>query len=170
MCPTISFSFLHKSHTYLPSFLVFFQLIKFQQFLISKCFVFMISFHKQISIKVCRFYNWYFFILCQLCQIHLSLWNFFYCFLFFHVFGRVFFLGWCNVFFFHFRNKVSFKTVSGESKAVTPEMVARWNEAILPTLLSNYGLDNKHRRQFWVVLPMFTKKILSIENRERFRW
>ena len=31
-------------------------------------------------------------------------------------------------FHFLFRNNVSFKTVSGESKAVTPEMVAGWNE------------------------------------------
>ena len=45
-------------------------------------------------------------------------------------------------FYFLFRNNVSFKTVSGESKAVTPEMVAGWNETTLPTLLSNYGLEN----------------------------
>ena len=32
--------------------------------------------------------------------------------------------------------------VSGESKAVTPEMVVGWNETALPTLLSNYGLEN----------------------------
>ena len=41
-----------------------------------------------------------------------------------------------------FRNNVSFKTVSGESKAVTPEIVAGWNETTLPALLSNYGLEN----------------------------
>ena len=33
-------------------------------------------------------------------------------------------------------------TVSGESKAVTPEMVAGWNETILPSLLSDYGIEN----------------------------
>ena len=32
--------------------------------------------------------------------------------------------------------------VSGESKAVTPEMVAGWNETTLLTLLSNYDLEN----------------------------
>ena len=32
--------------------------------------------------------------------------------------------------------------VSEESKAVTPDMVARWNETTLLTLLSNYGLEN----------------------------
>ena len=41
-----------------------------------------------------------------------------------------------------FRNNVSFKTVSGESKAVTPEIVAGWNETTLPALPSNYGLEN----------------------------
>ena len=45
-------------------------------------------------------------------------------------------------FYFIFRNNVSFKTVSGESKAVTPEMFAGWDETTLPTLLSNYGLEN----------------------------
>ena len=39
-------------------------------------------------------------------------------------------------------NNVSFKKVSGESKAVTPEMVAGWNETTLPTLLSNYDLED----------------------------
>ena len=113
---------LHKPHTYPPSFLVLFQLIQFHHFWCPNAFVF-----KPINMKVCRFYNWYFFILCQLCQIHLCLWNVFYFFLFFHAFGRVFFLGWCYVFFFRFRNKVSFKAVSGESKAITPEMVAGWS-------------------------------------------
>ena len=32
--------------------------------------------------------------------------------------------------------------MSGESKAVTSEMVAGWNETTLPTLLSNYDLEN----------------------------
>ena len=45
-------------------------------------------------------------------------------------------------FYFLFRNNVSFQTVSGENKAVTPEMVAEWNEATLPTLLSTYGSEN----------------------------
>ena len=45
-------------------------------------------------------------------------------------------------FYFLFRNNVSFKTVSGESKAVTPEIVAGWNETIIPILLSNYDLEN----------------------------
>ena len=49
----------------------------------------------------------------------------------------------CNSgFYFLFRNNVSFKTVSWESKAVIPEMVAGWNETTLSTLLSNYGLEN----------------------------
>ena len=37
---------------------------------------------------------------------------------------------------------MTFKTVSGESKAVAPEMIAEFDEAILPNLLSNYDLEN----------------------------
>ena len=41
------------------------------------------------------------------------------------------------------RNHITFKTVSGESKSVTLEMVDRWWEMSLSTLLSNYELrDN----------------------------
>ena len=64
---------------------------------------------------------------------------------FFLVFGRVIFsaLMLCKPgFYFLLRNNVSFKTVSGESKAVMSEMVAGWNAATLPTLLTNYGLEN----------------------------
>ena len=45
-------------------------------------------------------------------------------------------------FYFLFRNNVSFKTVSRESKAVMPEMVTGWNETTLSTLISNYSLEN----------------------------
>ena len=45
-------------------------------------------------------------------------------------------------FYFIFRNNVFLKTVSGEGKAVTHEVVVEWNETTLPTLLSNYGLEN----------------------------
>ena len=38
------------------------------------------------------------------------------------------------------RNHITFKTVSGESKSVTLEMVERWWEMSLSTLLSNYEL------------------------------
>ena len=94
--------------------------------------------------QICRYCDWHFFILCQLCQMHLCLWNFFYFFLFFLAFGRVFSaLMLCKPgFYFLFRNNVSFNTVSGESKAVTSEMVARWNETTFPTLLPNYDLEN----------------------------
>ena len=68
-CPTISFSFFTQTTNLSTSLLVLFQLIKFHQFLVSKCFL--ISFHKRINIKFCHNYNWYFFILSQLYQIHL---------------------------------------------------------------------------------------------------
>ena len=60
-------------------------------------------------------------------------------------------------FYFLFKNNVSFKTVSRESKAVTPEMIAGWNETILPTLLSNYDLENIYKANefglFYQCLP-----------------
>ena len=60
-------------------------------------------------------------------------------------------------FYFIFRNNVSFKTVSGESKAVTPEMFAGWDKMTLPTLLSNYSLENIYNanelRLFYQCLP-----------------
>ena len=71
--------------------------------------------------------------------------NFFLFVSFFSCFWSCFFsvLMLCKpCFYFIFRNNVSFKTVSGESKAVTSEMVAGWNERTLTTLLSNYGLEN----------------------------
>ena len=45
-------------------------------------------------------------------------------------------------FSFPFKNNVSFKKVSGESKAVTTVIVAGWNKTTLQTLLSNYNLEN----------------------------
>ena len=70
-------------------------------------------------------------------------------------------------FYFLFKNNVYFKTVSRESKAVTPEMIAGWNETILPTLLSNYDLENIYNAD---VLSMFTTQTLSVKNRAIFRW
>ena len=59
--------------------------------------------------------------------------------------------------YFLFRNNFSFKTVSGESKAITLEMVAEWNETTLPTLLSNYSLENTYNANefglFYQCLP-----------------
>ena len=37
---------------------------------------------------------------------------------------------------------VTFKTRSGESNSVTPEMVNAWSETSLPTLLYNYDLKD----------------------------
>ena len=34
------------------------------------------------------------------------------------------------------------KTITGESASVTTEMAALWNETTLPTLLSNYKLED----------------------------
>ena len=45
-------------------------------------------------------------------------------------------------FFFLFSNGVNLKTISGESASVTTEMTASWNETTLPTLLSNYKLED----------------------------
>ena len=44
--------------------------------------------------------------------------------------------------FIFFRHNVTFKTVVGESNSIQPEMVASWFETTLPTLLSNYKLED----------------------------
>ena len=64
--------------------------------------------------------------------------------LFFLAFGRGFFLRWCyvNLVSTFFLGTTSFKLVSGKRKAVTPEMVAGWNETAFPTILFNYGLQD----------------------------
>ena len=73
-------------------------------------------------------------------------------------------------FYFLFRNNVSFKTVSGESKAVTPEMVAGWNESTLPTLLSNYGLENIYNAdEFGLFYQYLPDKPYQLKT-EMFRW
>ena len=40
------------------------------------------------------------------------------------------------------RKNFTFKTISGESNSVTPEMVNAWSEISLPTLLYNYDLKD----------------------------
>ena len=100
----------------------------------------MIFFHKRINIKVCHCYDWCFFILCQLCQIRLCLWNFFYFFLFF-CFWSCFFSALMGSTVFLRTTSLAIRSLGG-SKAVTSEMVAGWNETTLPTLLSNYDLEN----------------------------
>ena len=44
--------------------------------------------------------------------------------------------------FLFFRNGISFKTISSEMSAARDEMTAPRNETTLPTLLSNYKLEN----------------------------
>ena len=39
------------------------------------------------------------------------------------------------------RHSISFKTVSSEANACTSEMVASWEETMLPTILSKYKLN-----------------------------
>ena len=40
------------------------------------------------------------------------------------------------------RHNISFKVIGGESKSVTKQMVAPWNETTLPNLLSKYDLKD----------------------------
>ena len=148
---------LHKLPTYPPSFLVLFQLIKFHQFLVTKCFCIHDSLSKtnqHQSLSLLRFVFLHFVSALSNSSLFVklsalsnsSLFVKLFLFLsFFLVFGRVIFsaLMLCKPgFYFLLRNNVSFKTVSGESKAVMSEMVAGWNAATLPTLLTNYGLEN----------------------------
>ena len=127
--------------------MVLFQLIKFHQFLVYKCFclhdILSQTNHHQ-SLSLLRLF--FFFSSCVsfvksifVCE------TFSICFFFFLlsvVFFRLSVMLCKPCFHFIFRNNVSFKTVSGESKAFTPEMFAGWDEMTLPTLLSNYGLEN----------------------------
>ena len=63
------------------------------------------------------------------------------------------------------RNNISFKTVSGDSKSVTPEMVNAWSETFLPTLLSNYDLKDIYNVDefglFYQCLPNKTYQLKS---------
>ena len=45
-------------------------------------------------------------------------------------------------FVFFCRYDISFKTISGDAKSVTEEMMAPWLETTLPTILSRYPLEN----------------------------
>ena len=44
--------------------------------------------------------------------------------------------------FIFFRHKVTFKSVVGESNSIQPKMAASWFKTTLPTLLSNYKLED----------------------------
>ena len=61
------------------------------------------------------------------------------------------------------RNHLTFKTASGESKSVTPEMVDGWLETSLPTLLSNYELKDIYSADefglFYKCLPNETHQL-----------
>ena len=61
------------------------------------------------------------------------------------------------------RNNITFKTVSGESKSVTPDMVDGWWETSLPTLLSNYELQDIYNADefglFYQCLPNKTYQL-----------
>ena len=49
------------------------------------------------------------------------------------------------------RQNVTFKAVSGEENAVTPEMIASWSEAYLPTILSKYQLKDIYNADDFVL-------------------
>ena len=46
------------------------------------------------------------------------------------------------MFFIFFRHNISLKIIGGESKSVTKEMTSSWSKTTLPTILSNYKLEN----------------------------
>ena len=62
--------------------------------------------------------------------------------------------------FLFFRNGISFKTISGEMSTLTKEMTVPWNETTLPTLPTNYKLENVFNadefRLFYQNLPAKT--------------
>lgn len=63
------------------------------------------------------------------------------------------------------RHSVTFKSVVGESNSVTPEMIASWLETTLPTLLSNYKLEDIYNADefglFYQCLPNKTYHLKS---------
>ena len=65
--------------------------------------------------------------------------------------------------FIFFRHNVTFKTVVVESNSVQPEMVASWFETTLPTLLSNYKLEDILNADefFYQCLPNITLHLKS---------
>ncbi len=63
------------------------------------------------------------------------------------------------------RFSVSFKAVSGEAKSVTTEMVAPWKETSLPTLLSNYKLEDIYNAdEFGLFYQCMPNKTLALKS------
>ena len=58
-----------------------------------------------------------------------------------------------------FRNSITFKTIVGESKSTMLGMEAVWNETNLPTLWTNYNLQNiYHADKFGLRLQCLPEK------------
>ena len=63
------------------------------------------------------------------------------------------------------RYNISLKEVSGESKSVTREMTAAWNETSLPTILSRYELkDIYNTDDFGLFYQGLSKKTLHLKS------
>ena len=71
------------------------------------------------------------------------------------------------------RNHITFKTISGESKSVVPEMVDGWWETSLLTLLSSYELKDIYNADrfglFYECLPNKTYQFKSEKCSDR-KW
>ena len=60
---------------------------------------------------------------------------------------------------------MSFKTVSGESNALTDELVAPWEQTTLPTILSNYDLNQIYNvDEFGLFYRAQPNKSLHLKN------
>ena len=69
------------------------------------------------------------------------------------------------------RNNVTFKTISGESNSVTPQLVNPWSETSLPTLLYNYDLkDIYNADEFGLFYRYVSKQNIPTEIRKVLRW
>ena len=63
------------------------------------------------------------------------------------------------------RNNISFKTVSGQSKSVTPEMANAWSEMYLPTFLPNYDLkDIYNTNEFGLFFQCVPNKAYQLKS------
>ena len=83
----------------------------------------------------------------------------------FHVMIRI------KIQFLFFRDGISFKTISGEMFAVTEEMIALWNETTLPTLLSNYKVENAFETdEFGLFYQCLPTKAYHFSREKCFGW
>ena len=173
-CPTISFPFLHKPRTYTPHFLVLFQLIKFDQFLVSKCF----CIHDILS-QMNQYQSlpllWLVFLNFVSALLNPSLFVKRFLFLsFLSCFWSCFFsaLILCKLgFYFLFRNNISFKTAKQRIVQVVNTTKSGSLVWQLPILLAiNCLCLSLVKQKIQGVLKTLRNFLVDIDHKERAGW